>query len=91
MSGPTPFVIGQGYVEGLCRNEGDEVRSHLYKETPEGLVPMCGWGWNRSDGEGFSIFRGHRSNRGCCKTCIKKMKANKPPVTDGWPHKTKWI
>lgn len=87
----TPHKIGTGYVEGLDRNEQHKVRSHLYKETPDGLYPMCGYGWNRSDGEAFSIFRGHKSSRGTCKACIKNIKAGKDPVFNGFPHKTKWI
>lgn len=79
------------FIEGMCRNEQHRVRSHLYVSVDGELYPMCGYGWNRSDGQGFSIFRGHKSNRGTCKLCIKNVNAGKPPVTDGFPHKTKWI
>lgn len=54
-------------------------------------APMCGYGWNRSDGESFSILRGHRSARGTCQLCKANVEANKPAVTDGWAHKTKWL
>lgn len=81
-----------GYVEGMCRNEQDKVRSHLYAITDKGdYYPMCGWGWNRSDGTAYSIFRGHTSARGTCKTCQKNVDAHRAPVIGGWPHKTKWI
>ena len=44
---------------GDCRNSAPgRVVSHTYAETEEGLFPMCGYGWNRSDGKAFSIFRG---------------------------------
>ena len=79
------------YVEGICRNEPDAVRSHLYAKTEEGLFPMCGYGWNRSNGKRWSIFRGHRSEKGTCKLCLKNVKDKKSPVVNGWIHKTKWI
>lgn len=83
---PTPE-----YVEGMCRNDQDLVRSHFYKVVGGTYYPMCGYGWNRSDGTGFSIFRGHRSARGLCKICEKRADADAEPIKDGWPHKTKWI
>ena len=79
------------YVEAMCRNEGDKVRSHIYKKTKGDLYPMCGYGWNRLDGDGFSIFRWHKSRRGTCKTCLKGMEQGKDPIVDGWAHKTKWL
>ena len=79
------------YVHGMCRNEQDKVRSHLYVETPKGLLPMCDYGWNRSDGERYSIFRGHKSARGVCKICIKRRDAGLPPVIKARPHKTRWL
>jgi hypothetical protein len=82
------------FIEGTCRNDQDKVRSHLYEVTydPEyTLTPMCGYGWNRSDGHSFSIFRGHGSSRGTCKLCEANVAANKPSLKDGWDHKTKWL
>lgn len=80
------------YIEAACRNEPDLIRSHLYKKMPDGgLLPMCGYGWNRSNGERFSILRGWTGARGCCKTCIKRADKDLPPIADGWAHKTKWI
>lgn len=78
---------------GVDRNDPDGVRSHLYVPDPEvgGLVPMCGYGWNRSDGSAFSIFRGWASRRGICKLCERNLAAGRPPVTEGWPHPTRWI
>jgi hypothetical protein len=78
-------------VEGCCRNEPNKSRSHLYKYVDGELYPMCGYGWNQSGGESFSILRGWRSERGTCKLCEKNVKAGKTPVMDGFPHTTKWL
>lgn len=95
------------YVEAIGRNPGEENQhSHLYVKVSEptdvaamtglgartGYLPMCRYGWNRSDGEGFSIFRGHRGGRGLCKICEKRKIAGLPGV-EAVPgsHKTKWI
>lgn len=79
------------YVTGACRNEPDATRAHLYADTDEGLFPMCGYGWNRSDGTSLSILRGHGSRRGTCRLCKKNAEQGRPPVKNGWPHKTKWL
>ena len=81
------------YREGMGRNPGEEyLESHTYAELPDGsLAPMCGYGWNRSDGEAFSILRMPWGSQGTCLLCQKNLKAGKPPMTDGWPHKTKWL
>jgi hypothetical protein len=82
------------YTEAIGRNPGEEAQhSHLYAILPDhDYMPMCRYGWNRSDGEGFSIFRGHSGARGLCRTCQKRAAANLPPVP-GVPgsHKTKWL
>ena len=79
------------YRSGQCRNEPNAL-SHTYAEMDDGeLYPMCGYGWNRSDGHRLSIFRGSPGTQGDCKLCAKNVAANKPPVMDGWPHKTKWM
>ena len=78
------------YRSGVCRNEPRR-ESHTYAETEAGLFPMCGYGWNRSDGEGFSIFRGSTGTEGSCLRCQNNLRAGKPPLDDGWPHKTKWL
>lgn len=84
-----PAVIG--YRSGSCRND-DQALSHTYAMlTDGGLFPMCGYGWNRSDGERFSIFRGTPGTEGDCKLCRKNVAASKQPVFQGFPHKTKWL
>lgn len=99
--------IPPDYVEAIGRNEGeDKQHSHLYVLVSQptdvaamvglrartGYLPMCRYGWNRSDGEGFSIFRGHRGARGLCKICQKRLAAGLPGVeSKPGSHKTKWI
>ena len=79
------------YVIGADRNNPDDVRSHLYANTPAGLLPMCGYGWNRSDGEALSILRGYRSARGICLLCQRNIDEGREPVKAGFRHKTKWL
>lgn len=82
------------FVEGMGRNEGEEKQcSHLYAYFDDNsYLPMCRKGWNRSDGEAFSIFRGHVGARGICKTCQKNKDAENPGVeAKQGSHKTKWI
>jgi hypothetical protein len=75
---------------GDDRNE-PYARSHTYAETADGLFPMCGYGWNRSNGESFSIFRSSLGTEGHCKLCRKNLSDGKAPVEQGFPHKTKWL
>jgi hypothetical protein len=95
------------YVEAIGRNPGEERQhSHLYAEVEmptdvassmgmgatTGYVPMCRYGWNRSDGEEFSILRGHRGARGLCRTCERRRDCGLPPVeSKPGSHKTKWL
>ncbi len=79
------------YRSGQDRNEPSAL-SHTYAETDDGdLWPMCGYGWNRSGGHRLSIFRGTPGTEGDCKLCRKNVAAGKPPVVDGFDHKTKWL
>lgn len=78
------------YRSGSCRNNKYAL-SHTYAETEDGLFPMCSYGWNRSDGEAFSIFRGSFGTEGNCKLCHKNLHAGKAPVVVGFPHKTRWL
>jgi len=82
------------FVEGVGRNEGEEYgRSHLYAVMDDGnYLPMCMYGWNRSDGGRLSIYRGGHGQRGLCKICQRRRDAGLPPVEarEG-SHKTKWI
>lgn len=79
------------YRSGSCRND-DNALSHTYAEMDDGeLWPMCGYGWNRSGGHRFSILRGSPGTEGDCKLCRRNVAANKPPVLDGFDHKTRWF
>lgn len=100
-------INGKQYVEAIGRNPGEQnLHSHLYLfiEPPtdiaaavgmgarSGYLPMCRYGWNRSDGESFSILRGWRGGRGLCKTCEKRANAGAPGIESRpGSHKTKWI
>lgn len=80
-----------GYRSGSDRNE-DGALVHTYAMMDSGdLWPMCGYGWNRSGGTRFSIFRGSPGTEGSCKLCRRNVVAGRPPVIDGFPHKTKWL
>ena len=80
----------KNYRSGKCRNE-ENVKSHTYMYIDGELYPMCGYGWNRSDGAAFSIIRGEPETEGDCKLCQRNLAAGKEPVMDGFPHKTKWL
>lgn len=79
------------FVEAIGRNPGEDLISHLYEDFGDYYLPMCRKGWNRSNGAGFSIFRGHSGLRGLCKDCEKNRRADWP-AKEAIPgsHKTKY-
>jgi len=82
------------YVEAIGRNPGEELQhSHLYAvDETHNYIPMCIYGWNRSDGKRLSIFRGHSGAKGLCKICEKRANAGLSPVkSENAQHKTKWL
>ena len=82
------------YVEAIGRNPGEELQhSHLYAvDENHDHVPMCIYGWNRSDGNRLSIFRGYSGYRGLCKICEKRSRLGLPPIqSEKAQHKTKWL
>lgn len=82
--------IPDGYITGLDRNE-DYAVAHLYKgDFADPGLPMCIRGWNRSDGDSYSIFRSVVGPRGICKVCLRRAREGKPPV-ESRHRKTKWI
>jgi len=83
---------GWVYVVGADRNNPHECKAHVYAGPSYGDLrgPLCGYGWNRSDGGAFSILRNNGSSRGVCETCRKREKAGAGPVPP-WPHKTRWL
>ena len=82
-------IAGRNYIVGQDRNEPEAV-AHLYNGTFDNPgLPMCVRGWNRSDGEGYSIFRDNWTGA-ICKVCLRRAKQKK----DGVPsrkRKTKWM
>lgn len=79
------------FRSGQCRND-EHALSHTYAEMEDGeLYPMCGFGWNRANGHRLSIFRGSPGTQGACKQCAKNIRLGKPPIMEGWEHKTKWL
>lgn len=84
----------EGYRSGSNRVADNEPkgRDHTYAMMSDGnLWPMCGYGWNRSDGTRFSIWRGSPGTQGDCLLCMKNVIAKKSPVFDGFSHKTKYL
>ena len=83
------------YREGTDRNAGAEnfypQNSHTYAMVNGELYPMCGYGWNRTDGHGFSILRNYPGTEGTCKLCRKNLRRGDLPYMKGFPHKTRWI
>ena len=80
----------EGYISGLDRNDQHLV-SHLYKGTfSEPDLPMCVRGWNRSDGDGYSIFRNNVGDAGICKICMRRALANKKGV-ESRKRRTRWL
>lgn len=83
-------MVDKCYRSGKDRND-ERALSHTYIETADGLFPMCGYGWNRSDGYGFSILRGTPGTEGDCKLCRKNVAADKGPVREPFPHPTRFL
>lgn len=57
---------------------------------PMELLPMCPYGWNRSDGFAFSILRNNTRSCTECKLCAMNVAKDKPPA-EPRQHKTKYI
>ncbi len=76
--------IPEGYRPGMDRSpDGHRKVTHLYtlgESIMDFDLPMCAKGWNRENGEAFSIWRGNISNKGICKICMKRAKKGLPGV-----------
>lgn len=82
-------VAGKEFVVGQDRNEPKAV-AHLYDGTfGDPGQPMCVRGWNRSGGEGYSIFRNNWTGS-LCRTCLRRAEQGKSSVASR-ERKTKWI
>lgn len=80
----------EGYITGQDRND-DSLVAHLYTGAFDNPgLPMCVRGWNRSDGQGYSIFRNIVGDAGICKVCIRRAMKGLPAV-ESRPRKTRWI
>jgi hypothetical protein len=78
------------YVVGACRNS-PEARTHTYVYDTNGdLWPMCEYGWNRGDGDSFSILRSPGSHSGCSLCCRAVAQAQQPVLVPRG-HKTRWL
>ena len=83
-------MIPNGYITGLDRNDQHLV-AHLYKGTfGDPGLPMCVRGWNRSDGEEYSIFRNNIGDSRICKICSRRALAGKEGVPSR-KRKTRWL
>lgn len=70
------FDIPAGYILGLGRDYPHPKLAHLYKgDFSDPGLPMCRRGWNRDDGESYSIWRGNMGKNGICKVCLRRARA----------------
>lgn len=73
--------VPDGYIAGLGRDFPPPPLAHLYKgDFSDPGFPMCARGWNRDDGESYSIWRGNVGKKGICKTCMRRALEGKPPI-----------
>jgi hypothetical protein len=83
-------IAGREYITGLDRNDQHLV-AHIYTGTfGEPGDPMCVRGWNRSDGDGYSIFRNNVGKAGICGICMRRALEKREPIPSR-PRKTRWI
>lgn len=68
-----------GLERGSYTNTHEERKvTHLYELGENNMDfrnPMCRRGWNRDDGQSYSIWRGQISDRGLCKICVRRAAA----------------
>lgn len=70
-------MIPDGYIPGLPRDAYayEEKVAHLYKgDFVDPGLPMCRRGWNRDDGQSYSIWRNQVGYKGICKVCMRRAK-----------------
>ena len=83
------IIKGKEYITGQDRND-DTLVAHLYRGTfSEPGNPMCLRGWNRSDGDCYSIFRNLPGVK-ICSICSRRASQNKDSVSSK-KRKTRWI
>lgn len=74
--------VPEGYVIGLGRDLPPHTKvAHLYKGTfQDPGDPMCPRGWNRDDGESYSIWRNQTGDTGICMVCMRRAHEGREPV-----------
>ena len=79
---------GREYITGMNRtyhNEADACATHLYDgDFSDPGLPLCKWGWNRDEGQSYSIWRGNVSKRGICKICKRRADKGLDGVKGNW-------
>lgn len=82
--------IPKGYILGLGRDHPHPKLAHLYKgDFGDPGLPMCRHGWNRDDGQSYSIWRGNMGEDGVCAICLRRAQKGldgfeaKPEVARG--------
>jgi hypothetical protein len=74
-------AIPGGYIAGLGRDHPHPKLSHLYKGSfADPGLPMCKKGWNRDDGDSYSIWRGNIGANGICRVCMRRAREGKDGV-----------
>lgn len=69
------YWMERGYITGLGRDYPHPKRSHLYRGPLRNPgEPLCRFGWNRDNGESYSIWRNNVGELGNCCLCIKKAR-----------------
>lgn len=65
--------VPDGYIAGLGRDYPHPKIAHLYEGTFENPGdPMCVRGWNRDEGQSYSIWRNNIGERGVCQVCLRR-------------------
>jgi len=71
------------YRPGLGRSMPHPKRAHLYTvgvDIMDFQLPMCRYGWNRDNGDSYSILRNNEGDAGICKICIRRASRGLPGV-----------
>ncbi len=70
--------VPTGYILGLGRDVPHPKTAHLYRGTfADPGLPMCRAGWNRDDGQAYSIWRGNMGEDGICGRCLRRAQAGR--------------
>lgn len=75
------MTIPEGYIFGLGRDEPKPKKAHVYEGTfDEPGNPMCARGWNRDDGNDYSIWRNNIGEDGICGVCLRRVREGRSSV-----------